>query len=78
MTDLVFNVEMDRLLARKPTAMREERIKKLELRAAVEEIERAEREALNERNVRRTSRNNYVYGTDEFHYVPPTEFETEI
>jgi predicted RNase H-like nuclease len=69
-TDSVFVVEEDRILARRESRIREKRLEKLELRAMVEEVEAAEIRSLNERQVRRTSRNNHVYGTDEFHWSP--------
>lgn len=37
MTDAVFVVEEDRLLAKRPTAIRETQLRKLELRALLEE-----------------------------------------
>lgn len=71
MTDLVFVVEEDRLLSKRPSPLRNRMLERLELRAVVEEVVDAENRELADRNVRRTSRNNHVYGTDEFHYVPP-------
>lgn len=71
MDDLVFVVEEDQLLRGHHTAIKEQRMRRLELRAMVEEVVDAENADLVERGIRTTSRNNHVFGTDAFHYVPP-------
>lgn len=70
MYDIVFVVDEDELLHRRPNAVREERLRRLELKAMVEEIQDAEQGDIDALGIRRTSRNNHIYGTDSYRHVP--------